>query len=305
MANLLTISFSFQDTVRTKSYEEAILGNSSFFAGKTVLDLGCGSAILSMFCSEAGAAQVISIDQSEIIYKAMEILRLNNITNVRAIKGRLEDTEIGVEKVDVIVSEWMGYFLLFEGMMDSLIYARDRHLAEGGKLLPNRCNMSLVAFGDEKRHKELIGFWDEVYGFIMSCMKEEVLKDAVIEICNPEFILSEPNIITDIDLMTATIDSCNFSYDFKLKVTKSGNVTSFVGYFDTFFELPNPVSFSTGPQVTPTHWKQAVFYLKDPVAVTAGEVIEGTLKCRRHAKEVRSLSVTITVFGLKNNYVIN
>ena len=38
----------------------------------------------------------------------------------------------------MIVSEWMGYFLLFEGMLDSVIAARKRHLAEGGRVLPNR-----------------------------------------------------------------------------------------------------------------------------------------------------------------------
>lgn len=258
-----------------------------------------------MFCSKAGADQVISIDQSEIIYKAMDICRANDITNVKLIKGRLEDTEIPVDKVDVIVSEWMGYFLLFEGMMDSLIYARDRHLKPGGLLLPNRCNMSLVAWGDQRRHQELIGFWDKVYGFDMRCMKEEVLKDGSVEICDPEYLLSEPNIIADIDLMTATIDSCNFSYDFKLKVIKAGKVTAFVGYFDTFFELPHRVEFSTGPQATPTHWKQTAFYLRDPVSVTEGQIIEGTLKCRRHAKEVRSLSVIITVFEQTNQYTIN
>lgn len=291
--------------MRTKSYEEAILSNAATLTGKTVLDLGCGSGILSMFCSRAGAAQVISIDQSEIIYKAMDICRANGIGNVKLVKGRLEDTEIGVEKVDVIVSEWMGYFLLFEGMLDSVIYARDHHLAEGGLLLPNRCNMSLVAWGDESRHADLIGFWDEVYGFDMKCMKPEVLKDASIEICNPKWILSEPNVIADLDLMTATIDSCNFKHEFKLRVVKEGKVCAFVGYFDTFFELPHRVEFSTGPEATPTHWKQTAFYLKDPVAVTPGQIIEGTLKCRRHAKEMRSLSVTITVFGHKHKYTIN
>lgn len=291
--------------MRTKSYEEAILRNAATLSGKTVLDLGCGSGILSMFCSKAGAAQVISIDQSEIIYKAMDICRANGIDNVKLVKGRLEDTEIGVDKVDVIVSEWMGYFLLFEGMMDSLIYARDRHLKEGGLLLPNRCNMSLVALGDESRHKELVGFWDDVYGFDMRSLQPEVLKDGSVEICNAKWILTEPNVIADIDLMTATTESCNFTYDFKLKVVTDGKVTCFVGYFDTFFELPHRVEFSTGPQATPTHWKQTAFYLKDVVPVSAGQVIEGTLKCRRHAKEVRSLAVTISVFGQTNQYTIN
>ena len=62
-------------------------------------------------------------------------------------RGRLEDFEFD-SKFDVIVSEWMGYFLLFEGMLDSVIYARDHHLAPGGLLLPNRCTMHLVGLQD-------------------------------------------------------------------------------------------------------------------------------------------------------------
>ena len=42
----------------------------------------------------------------------------------------------------------MGYFLLFEGMLDSVLYARDHHLAPGGMLLPNRCTMFLVGLED-------------------------------------------------------------------------------------------------------------------------------------------------------------
>lgn len=47
----------------------------------------------------------------------------------------------------------MGYFLLFEGMLDSVLYARDKHLAEGGLLLPNRCTMHLVGMEDEGKVK--------------------------------------------------------------------------------------------------------------------------------------------------------
>lgn len=67
---------------------------------------------------------------------------------VQLIKGRLENTELPEEKVDIIISEWMGYFLLFEGMLDSFIYARDRHLKPNGEILPNRCNISVVGCSD-------------------------------------------------------------------------------------------------------------------------------------------------------------
>jgi protein arginine N-methyltransferase 3 len=76
-------------------------------------------------------------------------------------KGRLEDISIGVEKVDVIISEWMGYFLLFEGMLDTIIYARDHYLAPGGTILPNRCTLSIVGSGDTSMRYQFYNktFW--------------------------------------------------------------------------------------------------------------------------------------------------
>lgn len=112
--------------------------------------MGCGTGILSMFATKAEAAKVYGIDQSEIIYKAMDIIRLNNLNDkIHLIKGRIEDTNLPDPKVDIIISEWMGYFLLFEGMLDSFLYARDNHLKENGYLLPNRCNISIVGVSDQ------------------------------------------------------------------------------------------------------------------------------------------------------------
>lgn len=37
-----------------------------------------------------------------------------------------------VDKVDIIISEWMGYMLLYESMLDSVLFARDKWLAKDG-----------------------------------------------------------------------------------------------------------------------------------------------------------------------------
>ena len=64
-----------QDRVRTETYREFILHNSEIFKDKIVLDLGCGTGILSMFAVQAGAAKVYAVDNSEVIYKAIDIIR--------------------------------------------------------------------------------------------------------------------------------------------------------------------------------------------------------------------------------------
>lgn len=44
------------------------------------------------------------------------------------LKGKIEEVKLPVERVDIIISEWMGYFLLFESMLDSVLFARDKYL---------------------------------------------------------------------------------------------------------------------------------------------------------------------------------
>jgi protein arginine N-methyltransferase 3 len=70
-----------KDTVRTESYRDFIYENKHLFEGKTVLDVGCGTGILSMFCARAGAAKVIAVDNSDIINFARENVFRNGMEN--------------------------------------------------------------------------------------------------------------------------------------------------------------------------------------------------------------------------------
>ena len=47
-----------EDTIRTSTYNSAILSNSALFKDKTVCDIGAGSGILSYIAVQAGASKV-------------------------------------------------------------------------------------------------------------------------------------------------------------------------------------------------------------------------------------------------------
>jgi hypothetical protein len=51
---------------------------------------------------------------------------------IRVIKGKIEDIQLpeGIEKVDVIIAEWMGYSLFYDSIIQSVIYARDKYLVQ-------------------------------------------------------------------------------------------------------------------------------------------------------------------------------
>ncbi|MPC20295.1 protein arginine N-methyltransferase 1-like [Portunus trituberculatus] len=281
------------DRVRTEAYRDAILGNTELLKGKRVLDLGCGTGILSLFSAKAGAT-VTAVDMSDVIYQAMEIARENKMDKaITFSKGRLEDLELPT-KYHCIVSEWMGYFLLFEGMLDSVLYARDHHLMPGGILMPNRCSLHLLGIEDLESHKKLITFWDDVYGFKMSCLRREVVKEASTDVVKEHCVLTSAAQIAEFNLMTAQPSDTEFSCQFSLTAKRDGQMTGFAGYFDAHFDLPCPVTLPTGPNSTPTHWKQTIFYLPHPQSVTKGELLSGHVSVRRKRREVRSLEVTIT-----------
>jgi protein arginine N-methyltransferase 1 len=123
-----------KDKVRTTSYQKSMMNNPHLFRGKTVLDVGCGTAILSMFAVKAGAKHVVGIDMSNIIDQAQKIIEANGfkdcelyfllwawsmtsfvngstIIAITLVKGKLEEAELPIQQFDIIVSEWMGYFL--------------------------------------------------------------------------------------------------------------------------------------------------------------------------------------------------
>ena len=116
----------------------------------------------------------------------------------------------------------------------------------------------------------MVGFWDSVYGLKMTSMKPEVLREASIEIVPTDKILSPPAVVLSLDLKTCHVQDTEFFTAFKLTISRDDQLTALVGSFDVAVNLEHTATLPTSPYDPPTHWKQTVFYLPQPLAVRSG-----------------------------------
>lgn len=271
-----------QDAPRTEAYRRAIEENGDIFRGKTVLEVGCGSGILSLFAARAGAAKVYAVEASGMASHARELVQRNGFSEViEVVQGLMEEVELPVESVDIIISEWMGFYLVHESMLPSVFVARDRFLKPDGLVFPQHCRVfaapvSLDAFIDEN-----FTFFQNVYGFDFSYLiphyQEELLSKPTVRVLDTDQLLSDPTLIWEVDCATATEADLAFlcaRCEFQMK--KAGTLQGVALWFDVAFPAADgvePVVLDTAPTAAPTHWMQTTVVLPEGYAVEENNLL--------------------------------
>ena len=290
-----------KDEVRTRTYQMAILQNPHLFKDQIVMDVGCGTGILSMFAVQAGAKHVYAIDCSTIITQAQKVVDKNGFQDkITLIRGKVEEIELDIT-ADIIISEWMGYFLLYESMLDTVLFARDKWLAKcpktgipTGKLFPDKAVMYLTAMEDSQLKNERIDFWNNVYGFDMTPLRELAMVEPVVDVAEAKAIVTSTAPILQLDLLTCTKEDLTFSSPFTLRALRNDYIHAFCAYFECgFTQIHKPVGFSTSPFAKYTHWKQTIFYMQNQITICEGEEIEGTISCKPNPNNNRDLDIDV------------
>ncbi|KAI1821723.1 S-adenosyl-L-methionine-dependent methyltransferase [Xylaria intraflava] len=313
-----------KDKVRTDAYRDFIYNNKHLFAGKTVLDIGCGTGILSMFCARAGASRVLAVDASDIIFKAREnIFRAGLSDTITTLHGKMEEVVLPVDKVDIIVSEWMGYCLLFEAMLPSVLYARDKYLAPAGLMVPSHTNMWVAPVADSAWVSDNgEAFWADVYGFDMGAMAKGIYDEARVLHWPADKVCGAPSAFKMLDLYTVSTADLSFTAPYASRLTQDvDGIDGFLVWFDTFFSPAQPgenadhglpddavaaewarknqdrVAFTTGPFGAETHWKQGLLLCDNRADVRQmkkGDEARGEITFAAHKENARALVIKVS-----------
>ena len=231
--------------------------------------------ILSLFLANVGAKKVYAVEGSSLAELIPTIAKDNGFSDIiHVFHCSVEDVEIPEnEKIEAIVSEWMGFYLVHECMLESVIFARDKFLTEDGILFPSEAKLFACPCSLENLYNEQINFWNNVCGFNLSAMGKFALKSKSIKpdvtVIQPKDLLAQPECIQHFNLRYISKDEIrHFSSRSFVSISKSGVFQGVVLWFDCLFdgrdydengeEFGALITLSTSPFNLLTHWKQTV-----------------------------------------------
>lgn len=267
--NILMHQMMLEDKIRTEAYRDAIA--QVVRPGDKVIDFGCGTGILSFFAARSRAEKVYAVDETKIIRLAKLLAEKNGFANIEFHHNDAETFKIA-EKVDVLVSEWMGCFLFHEWMLDPLLQIRDRFLKPGGRMIPQAVSMKLGFVVDKKAIGDCAFFNTRPYDIDYSAVGEWPYFNVLLKSMYPEALMPEAVDLGTLDMGTLTVDGMPEVYSGQLRFEKTTEVFGLCGWFDA--DLCDGVQLCTGPFDPVTHWDQLVFPLSPSMRVEAGETVE-------------------------------
>ncbi|XP_040888103.1 histone-arginine methyltransferase CARM1 [Toxotes jaculatrix] len=305
-----------QDYLRTATYQRAILVNETDFRDKVVLDVCCGSGILSFFAIQAGATRVYAVESSPMAKYTQILVQSNSLSErIRVLEGEVEDV-ICPDMVDIIVSEPMGYMLLNERLMESFLYAR-KWLKPNGLMFPSCGDIHLAPFSDEQlyfEHYARASFWQQrsFYGVNLSALHsaavDEFFRQPIVDTFDVQILMAR-SVKHCINFMEAKEEDLHrMEIPFVFTLQQSGLVHGLAFWFDVaYLGSKSAVWLSTAPTEPLTRWHQVRCLLQTPLFAKLGQTLSGTVLLASNNRQSYDIHITATVdqSGFKSGNILD
>lgn len=272
------------DRVRCEAFRNALF--EVMTPDSVVLDIGAGTGILSIFAAQAGAKKVYAVERSPVAQAAKEIIASNDLSDqITVIQGEMEALDLP-EKVDIIVSEWLGGYGVDENLLPIVIQARDRWLKPGGVMIPGTTTSWMVPAFDQYLQDD-IGFWySQPYGVDLSVVGDDAQQrtESSCHHIKPEDIACEAQQMWTVDSHTCSEAEASGVFEAKLEFISAceGEINVLAAWFDT--KSAKTVRLSNAPDCPDTHWGRTVFPLGKTVWVEQGTRIKVHFVHEPHGK---------------------
>ncbi|XP_049425897.1 histone-arginine methyltransferase CARM1-like [Epinephelus fuscoguttatus] len=293
-----------QDYLRTGTYHRAILLNETDFRDKVVLDVCCGSGILSFFAVQAGATRVYAVESSPMAKFTQILVQSNCLSEqIRVLEGEVEEVSCP-DMVDVIVSEPMGYMLLSERLMESFLHAR-KWLKPNGLMFPSYGDIHLAPFSDEQlyfEHYTRATFWQQksFFGVNLSALYtaavDEFFKQPIVDTFDVQILMAR-SVKHCINFMEAKEEDLHrMEIPFEFTLLQSGLCHGLAFWFDVaYLGSKSTVWLSTAPTEPVTRWHQVRCLLQTPLFAKLGQTLSGTVLLAANNRQSYDIHITATV----------
>lgn len=241
-----------------------------------------------------------AIEASGVAQVCRQIVEQNNLQDrITVIHDKVENASLpaGV-KADVIISEWMGFYLLHESMLDSVIVAREKWLKSDGCMFPSSATLYLCPVNMKKYVEENWNFWSDVYGFdfspVLPLVKQKAESSPIVTTVQPDQLLAEPQVVLNLDLLFVTQgDLRNIQGTFDFPVKANSVLHGFASWFEVEFEGGSISVLDTGPSAAKTHWEQTVMFLPHPLLVSKQDTVACRLTMTQDSNNCRLYNICI------------
>lgn len=265
------------DSVRMRAYVEAL--KRLVQPDSVVLDIGTGTGIIALLAASMGARRVFAIEPSDVIVLAKEAARANSLSDRIVFLQELSTRITLQQKADIIISDLRGVLPFFATNIQSVIDARERLLAPGGALIPQRDRLWLTVLNSQKFYDRVAAPWMNYDGIDLTTVGNKAVNLWSKIRITPEDVILNPQIWCEIDYTNVTSPNAAAEVEWSVEEDSVGHGLGV--WFDS--DLSDSISMTNSPFEPELIYGNAYFPWPEPVNLMAGD----TLRVRLSADFVR------------------
>lgn len=256
-----------RDTTRMDAYTAAL--RRAVKPDSVVMDLGCGVGVFALLACKFGARRVYAVEPENIIGLAREAAAGNGFLDRIEFFHKLSTEITFPEPATIIISDLRGVLPWFEQSISSIIDARERLLAPGGVLIPQRDVLWAAVVEAPEQYAEIVKPWQNELDLDLSAGTRLVTNSWRKSRIKPEQLLTEPVCWSTLDYYI--VSSPDVSAEISWQAARKGTAHGVAVWFDS--ELAEGIQFSNHPSAPEMIYGVGFFPFLRPVELMEGEHI--------------------------------